>query len=113
MAPLINPLLMRLNAMLTNSPDIVILFLLVMAILLAVQVLAWIRRMMMWITGLIFRLIFWSAVLAGVAVMVQRGPERTVSDLSALSGYLVEWASYVKGFWVGEYQRYDRARGYP
>ncbi|KAJ4403210.1 hypothetical protein N0V82_010686, partial [Gnomoniopsis sp. IMI 355080] len=50
LAPIMNPLLMRLNAALTNSPDIVILFLIVLVFLVAIQVLAWIRRMMLWIT---------------------------------------------------------------
>lgn len=113
MAPIINPLLTRLNALLTNSPDIVILVVIVLVFLVAIQILAWIRRMMMWITALILRLMFWALIIAGVAMVVQRGPEKTVSDLAVLGSWVLGWAGYVKDFWMGEYQRYDRARGYP
>lgn len=109
LAPIMNPLLMRLNALLTNSPDIVILFLLVLVFLVAIQVLAWIRRMMLWITGLLFRLMFWAAVIAGVAFAVQRGPEQTMRDLAWAGGAVAGFVAWVREYWQSEYKRYDSA----
>lgn len=100
---------MRLNALLTNSPDIVILFLLVLVFLVAIQVLAWIRRMMLWITGLLFRLMFWAAVIAGVAFAVQRGPEQTMRDLAWMGGAVAGFVAWVREYWQSEYKRYDSA----
>ncbi|CAN8098672.1 unnamed protein product [Discula destructiva] len=113
MAPLLNPLLMRFNALLTNSPDIVVLFLVVLVFLVAIQILAWIRRIMMWLTGLVLRLMFWSLVVAGVAMLVQRGPDKTARDLAALGDWVLRCVDYFKDFWMGEYQRYDQARAHP
>lgn len=109
LAPIMNPLLQRLNALLTNSPDIVILFLLVLVFLVALQVLAWIRRMMLWLTGLLLRLLFWAAVVAGVAVAVQRGPEQTLRDLAWAGGAVAGFVAWVREYWQSEYKRYDSA----
>lgn len=108
-APIMNPLLLRLNALLANSPDIVILVLLVVVFLVAVQVLAWIRRVMLWLTRLVLRLLFWAAVVAAVAVVVQRGPEQTLRDLAWMGGAVAGFAAWLREYWQSEYKRYDSA----
>ncbi|PSR79428.1 hypothetical protein BD289DRAFT_455828 [Coniella lustricola] len=107
MAPLLAPLAARLHQLFLNSPDIVLLFLVVLLFVLAVQVLAWIRRMLLWITGLIFKLALWAAVAAGVAFMWQRGPEQTVRDFAVLVSKIAGYGASLKDVWLAEYQRYD------
>ncbi|KAF3769232.1 hypothetical protein M406DRAFT_19814, partial [Cryphonectria parasitica EP155] len=107
MAPIAEPLVARLNEILVNSPDIVILLLVVLVFVLAVQVLAWIRRMLVWLTGLLFRLMFWAAVAAAIAFVYQRGPEETVRDLVVVVSKIAGYGASLRDVWVAEYQRYD------
>lgn len=107
MAPVLAPLTARLHQIFVNSPDIVVLVVVVLLFVLAVQVLAWIRRMLLWITGLIFKLALWAAVFAGVAFMWQRGPEQTVRDFALVVGKIAGYGASLKDVWLAEYERYE------
>ncbi|ROV89980.1 hypothetical protein VMCG_10097 [Cytospora schulzeri] len=105
--PVLQPLLDRLNTALTNSPDVVVLLFAVVLLFLALQVLAWMRRMVAWVTGLMFRLMFWACVLAMVAVVVQRGPEQTVRDGVVVVSKVMGYGAALRDVWVSEYRRYE------
>lgn len=107
MAPVVSPVAERLNQILVNSPDIVVLILVVLVFVLVIQVLAWIRRMVLWVTGLVIRLMFWAAVVAGVAWVYQRGPEATVRDGVVLVSKIAGYGASLRDVWLQEYQRYD------
>lgn len=107
MAPIIDPLLMRLNSLLTNSPDIVLLVLLVVVVVLVLQMLAWMHRMVVWITGLVFRVLFWSAVVAGAAFVWQRGPEQTLKDGVVLVSKITGYGAALADVWMGAYREYE------
>lgn len=107
MTPAIQPLLDRLNMALTNSPDLAVLMFVVVLLFIALQVLAWMRRMVAWVTGLMFKLIFWACVMAMVAVVVQRGPEQTVRDAVVVVSRMVGYGAALKDVWMSEYQRYE------
>lgn len=107
MTPVLAPLAARLHQIFVNSPDIVVLLLVVLLFVLAVQILAWIRRMLLWITGLIFKLALWAAIIAGVAFMWQRGPEQTVRDFALVVGKIAGYGASLKDVWLAEYERYE------
>ncbi|KUI52445.1 hypothetical protein VP1G_09890 [Cytospora mali] len=107
MTPVIQPLLDRLNTALTNSPDVVVLIFVVVLLFIALQILAWMRRMVAWVTGLMFKLIFWACMMGVVAVVVQRGPEQTVRDLVVVVSKIAGYGAALKDVWVSEYRRYE------
>lgn len=107
MTPAVQPLLDRLNTALTNSPDVVVLLFVLVLFFLALQVLAMMRRMVAWVTGLMFRLVFWACVVATVAVLVQRGPDQTVRDAVVVVSKVAGYAAALKDVWVSEYRRYE------
>lgn len=111
MSPVLRPVLDRATEALVNSPDIVVLGVIVLFLLLALQVLLWVRRMVAWFTALVLRLVFWAFVVAVVAVMWQRGPDQAVKDLAALvgmvSGYTALLYRYTRDVWLREYERYE------
>lgn len=115
MAPLVNPVLARLNAYLASSPDIVLFVVVVVALVLVVQAVWWVYRMVRYVTGLVFRLVFWAAVVAGLAVAYQRGPEQTLREavvvVGKLVGYSASFVEMVGDVWTSEHRRYSE-QGY-
>lgn len=106
-APLAAPLLARLDHLLTSSPDVVLLVAVVLLVVLFVQVLAWVRRVVAWFTALLLRVVFWSAVAAGLAFVWQRGPEQTARDAVVVVSKIVGFGAAMKDVWVSEYRRYE------
>lgn len=108
---IMSPVLDRASQALMNSPDVVFFAALALAVLLAVQVLLWVRRLVAWLTSLVVRLIFWSCVIAAAAVVWQRGPDQAARDLAAfvgaVSGYSVLVYRYTRDVWLREYERYE------
>lgn len=107
MTPLIQPLLDRMTQMLYDSPDIVVLVFLLVMVVMIIQVLSWIRRLMVWATGLLFRMLFWAGVIAGIAVVIRRGPEKSLRDMVVVFSKIAGYAASLKDVWLSEYQRYD------
>jgi hypothetical protein len=58
------------------------------------------RRLMMWWMRLVARIVFWSIVVCIIAVVWERGVERTVWDL-------LSWAQEVRTVWWSEYRRWE------
>lgn len=110
-APLAAPLLARLDHILTSSPDVVLLVATVLLVVLVVQVLAWVRRVVAWFTALLLRVVFWSAVAAGLAFVWQRGPEQTARDAVVVVSKIVGFGAAMKDVWVSEYRRYEAQGG--
>jgi hypothetical protein len=69
----------------------------------AMQILSFVRRIMMFT----LRLIWWSAIAAVLvavgSVIWQRGPERVLDDV-------VSWGSHLSEFWWGEYEKHKQAQ---
>lgn len=115
MAPVVNPVLARLNAYLVNSPDVVLFVVVLVVLVLVVQAVWWVYRMVRYVTALVFRLMFWAAVVAGLAVAYQRGPEQTLKEavvvVSKLVGYSASFVQMVGDVWTSEHRRYSE-QGY-
>lgn len=111
MSPVLRPVLDRAAQALINSPDVVVLATVVLVLLLALQVLLWVRRVVAWFTSLVFRLVFWSCAAAVVAAVWQRGPDRAARDLAEFvgvaSGYATLLYRYTRDVWLREYERYE------
>jgi len=99
--PLVTPLLNKLLVIAQDSPSIVVVGIFLLFFLVMMQVLALVRRLMMWT----LRLVWWTGVAAVLAVVVsavaQRGPERVVGDLG-------RWAAHIGEVWWREYEGYKR-----
>lgn len=106
-APLAAPLFARLDRLLASSPDVVLLVAVALALVLVVQVLAWVRRAVAWATRLLLRLAFWSGVALGVAFVWQRGPEQTARDVVVVISKIVGFGAAMRDVWVSEYRRYE------
>lgn len=104
---LLTPLLDRLAAALAASPDLVVLAFFLGVVVFVFQVLAYLRRLMMWWTRMAMRLVFWSAVVAGGAVVWRRGVEASLADAVYWGGKVAGFAEGVKGVFWAEYQRYE------
>ncbi|KAK0751595.1 hypothetical protein B0T18DRAFT_444049 [Schizothecium vesticola] len=102
---LATPLLDRVAAALAASPDLVVLAFFLGVVIFVLQVLAYLRRLMMWWTRLAMRLAFWSAVVGVGAVVWRRGLEASVRDAVVIGGKVAGFAEGVKGVFWAEYKR--------
>ncbi|KAJ0107864.1 hypothetical protein N8I77_003926 [Diaporthe amygdali] len=111
MSPVLQPVLDRAMQAFMNSPDVVVLAVVVVLLLVAVQVLLWVRRVVAWFTALVLRLVFWSFVAGLAAVVWQRGLDQAVRDLVAFVGAVMGYAEliyrYTSEVWLREYERYE------
>lgn len=113
--PILQPLVERLTAYIYASPDVVILAGVLLLLVMVLQVLSWMRRVLMFFTRLAFTLVFWAGMAAVASWVYRRGVEQSARDatfwLSRASGYgLGIW-----NFFMTEWQRYeaqDKARGH-
>ncbi|KAH9908738.1 hypothetical protein F4778DRAFT_718537 [Xylariomycetidae sp. FL2044] len=105
--PLAAPLLSRAVSALYEAPDLVVLGFLLMLFVLALQAVMFVHRTMLYVTRLAFRMVFWAAVVAGLAVVWQRGPEKTARDVVVVVSKLAGFAAVIKDIWLSEYRKYD------
>ncbi len=103
----VEPAVDRVTLALYNSPDIVVLVFVVLVIALTIQVLAWVRRIMMWWTRLAFRVVFWTFVIGLIAAVWERGLEASLRDAIVIASKIAGYAAAVKDIWMREYQKYD------
>lgn len=71
------------------------------------QVLAYLRRLMMWWTRMAMRLVFWSLVVGLGAVVWRRGLETSVQDAVYWGGKVAGFAEGIKNVFWAEYRRYE------
>ncbi|CZT48139.1 uncharacterized protein RSE6_08800 [Rhynchosporium secalis] len=98
--PLLTPYISSLLNTLHASPAILSLAAIILLLVLALQILSFIRRVMMFWFRLVMRLVFWAVLGLAVAVVWQRGVGRTMEDLWM-------WGNEVRRVWEGEYKRWE------
>ncbi|KAH7383602.1 hypothetical protein BKA64DRAFT_712480 [Cadophora sp. MPI-SDFR-AT-0126] len=99
-SPILIPYLDSLLRTLHTSPAILSLAALLLLLIIAMQILYFVRRVMMFWFRLVVRLVFWGVIGVLVAVVWQRGLERTLGDL-------VQWGGEVGDVWTREYRKWD------
>lgn len=98
--PLILPQLNKLAVLAQESPAIITVGLFLLVVLIALQILAIMKRVMMFWFRLVMRLIFWGGVALVVSLVMQRGVGRTVEDL-------MRWGGELSTVWWREYERWE------
>ena len=98
--PIILPYLNRAAVLAQDSPGIITVGVLLLFLLIAMQILNFIRRVMMFWIRLITRVMFWGVVVLMVAAVWQRGVGRTVDDIA-------EWGRELNEVWWREYRRWE------
>jgi len=97
---LLFPYLNRALLLLQSSPNLISVGLLVLFLLIALQILNFVRRIMMWW----IRVMWWVTVVSVLALVVsavwQRGPERVGREVW-------EWGNHLSDVWWREYRRWD------
>jgi len=105
--PVVEPAMDRVARALHNSPDVVVLAFVVVLLVLVLQVLAWLRRLVVWWTRLAFRILFWACVVGLVAFVWQRGVEASLRDAVVLGSEVAGYLAAVRDIWVSEYRKYE------
>ncbi|KAH6719316.1 hypothetical protein BKA61DRAFT_274213 [Leptodontidium sp. MPI-SDFR-AT-0119] len=100
LTPLLTPYLTSLLNTLHASPAILSLAAILLLLILTLQILLFVRRVMMFWFRMMVRLLFWGVVVLIVSVVWQRGVGRTGEDLG-------RWASEVGSVWEREYRRWE------
>jgi hypothetical protein len=98
--PVILPYLNRAAVLAQDSPAILSVGVLLLLLLIAMQVLNFIRRLMVFWFRLCVRLAFWAVVVLVISAVWQRGLQRTMEDL-------VGWGMELRDVWQKEYKRWD------
>jgi uncharacterized protein YggT (Ycf19 family) len=98
--PILLPYLNTAANLAHKSPAIITVGILLLFLLIAMQVLNFIRRVMVWWFKLVMRIAFWTVVVLVISAVWQRGPERTVGDL-------VGWGQELSEVWWREYRRWE------
>jgi hypothetical protein len=83
-----------------NSPAILTVGVLLLFLLVAMQILNFVRRIMMFWVRVVYRLVFWGGLATLIAVVAQRGMERSVGDL-------MDWGRELSEVWWREYRRWE------
>ncbi|KAJ6779676.1 hypothetical protein PWT90_02724 [Aphanocladium album] len=73
----------------------------------AVVVMNWIRRVLLWWTRLALRAVFYATLAALAAWVWQRGLQASVRDVVVVGGRLAGYAAVVKEIWWTEYRKYE------
>jgi uncharacterized protein YggT (Ycf19 family) len=98
--PILLPYLNTAANLAHKSPAIITVGILLLFLLIAMQVLNFIRRVMVWWFKLVMRIAFWTVVVLFISAIWQRGVERTVGDL-------VGWSQELNDVWWREYRRWE------
>ncbi|KUJ20416.1 uncharacterized protein LY89DRAFT_682153 [Mollisia scopiformis] len=98
--PLVLPYMNRLAVLAQDSPAIITVGIFLLILLIALQILAVMKRVMMFWFRLVMRLIFWGVVALVISVVMQRGVGRTVEDIMG-------WGEELSTVWWREYERWE------
>lgn len=98
--PLLLPYLNKALVLAQDSPGIITVGVILLFLLIALQILNFVRRVMMFWVRLISRVVFYSVIVMVTAAVWQRGLGRTADDVMAWGGDLSE-------VWWREYRRWE------
>ncbi len=73
----------------------------------ALIVLNWIRRALLFWTRMAVKAVFWASVAALAAWVWQRGLEESARDVVLVGGKIAGYAAVVKDIWLTEYKKYE------
>ncbi|KAH6636622.1 hypothetical protein F5144DRAFT_611337 [Chaetomium tenue] len=105
LTPLLTTALDRLTTILSSSPNIVAATVLLLLAIAVLQILALVRRIVLFWTRVAFRLLFWAAVALVVSWAWQRGVERSVRDVAVVGGKVAGWLAGAGQAWWVEYEK--------
>jgi hypothetical protein len=98
--PILLPYLNRAAVLAQDSPGIITIGLLLLFLLIAMRILAFVSRILMFWLRLATTLFFYAGLVLVFAAIWQRGVGRTADDL-------VSWGSELREVWWREYRRWD------
>jgi hypothetical protein len=109
--PLLLPILNRAVVFAQESPALISVGMLLFFLLIAVQILSFAKRILMWWFRLVIWIVFYGLFAVLIAVVWQRGVGKTVVDLVGFGKHLNEywWREYEK--WEGYQNRAASATG--
>jgi len=102
--PLIGPAIDYLTHLIGENPNIVSAVIIIVLAYITLEILAFVRRVMLFWTRLALRLVFWGWIALLISFVWQRGVEKTVTDVSQWAGYTYGMVSKAVEIWVREYQ---------
>ncbi|KXX73389.1 hypothetical protein MMYC01_209378 [Madurella mycetomatis] len=108
MAPILGTALDRLLALLSASPNVVAVALLLVVAVVVLQILSIIRRIMLFWTRLAMRLLFWSVVAVVASMVWQRGVAESVQDTVYWAGRAIGLLGGMVEVWLREYENAQR-----
>lgn len=98
--PLLLPILNRAAVFAQESPALISVGVLLLFLLIAVQILSFAKRILMWWFRLVVWIVFYGLFAVLLAVVWKRGIGRTVEDLAA-------WGQHLGEFWWDEYRKWE------
>ncbi|GAO17805.1 uncharacterized protein UV8b_02096 [Ustilaginoidea virens] len=107
LVPHVQPLLDRVAAAMVENQGVTGFVTLVLLMTAVVVVMNWIRRLVLWWTRLVMRVVFWTVVAAVLAWVWNRGVMESARDAVVLGAKVVGYLAVLKDFWMAEYKRYE------
>jgi hypothetical protein len=107
LTPHVQPLVDKLLALVFDNQGVTGIVALLCLLTAVVVVMNWIRRLILWWTRLVLRLVFWSAVVVLLAWVWNRGVMESVADAAVVGGRVAGYLGVLKDFWWQEYERYE------
>lgn len=104
--PLVQPWIDKLLAM-TGASELGAVLVPLAILAVAVIVLNWIRRVLLFWTRLAMRAVFYATLVALLAWVWNRGLQASVRDVVVIVGRVAGYASLVKQIWWAEYRKYE------
>lgn len=98
--PILLPYLNKAAIMAQDSPGIITVGILLLFLLITMQILNFIRRVMMFWLRLVTRIMFWGGVVLLGAAVWQRGVGQSVEDIA-------DWGRELSEVWWREYRRWE------
>ncbi|KAK3693952.1 hypothetical protein B0T22DRAFT_476751 [Podospora appendiculata] len=105
--PLVAPTFERVMAAIYASPDVVFVATFLLLLVAVVQILNFTRRVLMFLTRLVFYMALWAGLAAVAAIVWKRGLEASVGDAVRIGSTVVGYAAGVRDIFLREYAKYD------
>ncbi|TWU77114.1 hypothetical protein ED733_008244 [Metarhizium rileyi] len=111
LAPVAQPVVDKALALAVENQGVTGIVALLCLLTAVVVVMNWVRRLILWWTRLVMRVVFWSVVVVVLAWVLRRGVAESVMDAVVFGGKVVGYLSVLKDFWWQEYERYEAREG--